>query len=82
MIEYQRATVLGTQTYGKGSVQNLLPLNNGGSIKVTIAKWFTPLGIGINGKGITPTTVVTLPADTATSTTDAQATQAVNLLLK
>jgi len=82
MIDYQRATVLGTQTYGKGSVQNLLPLNNGGSIKVTIAKWFTPLGIGINGKGITPTTVVTLPADTATSTTDAQATQAVNLLLK
>jgi len=82
MKDYKRATVLGTQTFGKGSVQNLLPLDNGGSIKVTIAKWFTPLGTGIDGKGITPDVITELPADAVMSTTDAQANQAVGLLLK
>jgi carboxyl-terminal processing protease len=80
MKDYQRATVLGTQTFGKGSVQDLVDLGNGGSIKVTIAKWFTPLGTGIDGKGITPDTIITLPDSVTPSKTDAQVQKALEIL--
>jgi carboxyl-terminal processing protease len=49
----------GTQTFGKGSVQELIPLTDGSSVKITVAKWFTPNGISISDKGITPKYVVT-----------------------
>jgi carboxyl-terminal processing protease len=82
MKDYKRATVLGVKTFGKGSVQNLIKLDNGGSIKVTIAKWFTPLGVGIDKKGIDPDVVVALPDGVTPSTTDVQVQKALELLGK
>jgi carboxyl-terminal processing protease len=80
--DYKRATLVGTKTFGKGSVQTLLPLDNGGTIKVTIAKWFTPLGVGIDGKGIEPDITLDLPDKTELSTSDPQVTKALEILNK
>lgn len=49
-----RALVVGTQTFGKGSVQTLIPLNDGSSLKITIAQYLTPGRISIQAVGITP----------------------------
>lgn len=53
-----RATLLGQQTYGKGSVQTVVPLSDGHAIKLTTSKYFTPSGASIHEKGITPDLVV------------------------
>ena len=52
------ASLLGTKSYGKGSVQQVINLQNGGILKVTIARWHLPSGANIDGEGITPDTVV------------------------
>lgn len=52
--DYGVAQVLGTTSYGKGSVQALDDLNDGGVLKVTVAKWYTPKGKNIDGTGIKP----------------------------
>jgi carboxyl-terminal processing protease len=59
---YKRATVIGEKTFGKGSVQNLIPLENGAGLKLTIAYWYTPAGIFINKKGIMPDILIKFPA--------------------
>jgi carboxyl-terminal processing protease len=56
--DHKRAIVMGTQTFGKGSVQTILPLGNGTAIKLTTARYFTPNGRSIQAKGITPDIVV------------------------
>ena len=48
------ATLMGTKSYGKGSVQQLINLKSGGSLKVTIARWYTPGGKNIDKEGIEP----------------------------
>jgi carboxyl-terminal processing protease len=48
--DHDRALILGTTTYGKGSAQNVFPLPNGGAVKLTTALWFTPSGRSINKK--------------------------------
>jgi carboxyl-terminal processing protease len=80
MKDYARAKVIGVKTFGKGSVQELTDLGNGGSIKVTVAKWFTPLGTGIDGTGIEPDIKVELPADTTDSKDDVQVQKALEIL--
>ena len=80
MKDYGRAKVVGVKTFGKGSVQNLLKLQNGGSIKVTIAKWFTPLGNGIDKTGIDPDVVVELPEGVTASKDDVQVQKALEIL--
>lgn len=55
-----RAIVVGTQTFGKALVQSVNPLSDGSGINVTIAHYFTPAGLDINHKGITPNIVSTL----------------------
>jgi len=52
--DYKRATLIGEKSFGKGSVQTLLPLPDGDGIKITIAKYYTPNGISIDGTGIEP----------------------------
>lgn len=78
--DYGRAKIVGEKSFGKGSVQNLIDLGNGGSVKVTVAKWFTPLGTGIDGKGIEPDTVVELAAGEVISKSDSQVKKALELL--
>jgi carboxyl-terminal processing protease len=52
--DWHRATILGTTTYGKGSVQSVVPLKDGSAVKLTIAKYYTPKGISIQSIGISP----------------------------
>ncbi|SEL47862.1 S41 family peptidase [Nitrosovibrio tenuis] len=52
--DHKRSIVMGTQTFGKGSVQTILPLGNNTAIKLTTARYFTPNGQAIQAKGITP----------------------------
>jgi carboxyl-terminal processing protease len=61
--DWGRAMVVGTQTFGKGSVQTIIPLSDGSGLRLTTAKYFTPKGRSIHGKGITPDIVVELPKD-------------------
>lgn len=56
--DHNRATILGTQSFGKGSVQTILPINNNSAIKLTTARYYTPSGRSIQAKGIEPDFVV------------------------
>jgi len=56
--DYKLGTIMGTQTYGKGVVQQIFDLSDGTSVKLTIAEYFTPNGRNINSIGITPDKVV------------------------
>jgi carboxyl-terminal processing protease len=56
--DHKRATILGVQSFGKGSVQTILPMNNGSAIKLTTARYFTPNGRSIQAKGIVPDVIV------------------------
>ena len=59
----RRATILGTRSFGKGSVQTIIPLDGRGALRLTTALYYTPSGASIQGHGITPDRVVTLPRD-------------------
>jgi len=63
--DWGRATVVGTQTFGKGSVQTIIPLSDGSGLRLTTAKYFTPKGRSIHGKGITPDVIVEVPKEPA-----------------
>ena len=63
--DHKRATVIGTQSFGKGSVQTILPLGNNTAVKLTTARYFTPSGRSIQAKGIVPDVIV--PEDPALS---------------
>jgi carboxyl-terminal processing protease len=52
--DHRRATVVGTQSFGKGSVQTIIPLGENGALRLTTALYYTPAGVSIQGKGITP----------------------------
>lgn len=56
--DHNRATVVGEQTFGKGSVQTVMPISNGQAIKLTTSKYFTPTGATIHGQGIMPDIVL------------------------
>ncbi len=59
--DHKRAVIMGTQTFGKGSVQTILPLGNNTAIKLTTARYFTPNGRSIQAKGIVPDIAVEDP---------------------
>jgi carboxyl-terminal processing protease len=54
----KRAVILGTKSFGKGSVQSVIPLPDGSGLRLTTSKYFTPSGVSIHGTGITPDVVV------------------------
>jgi carboxyl-terminal processing protease len=56
--DYKRATIMGSQTFGKGSVQNIRPLGENAAMKLTIARYFTPNGRSIQSIGIVPDVLV------------------------
>ncbi len=59
--DHRRATVVGTQSFGKGSVQTIIPLAENGALRLTTALYYTPAGKSIQGKGITPDIKVDQP---------------------
>jgi carboxyl-terminal processing protease len=59
--DWKRAVLIGTKTFGKGSVQTVIPLSDGSGLRLTTAKYFTPRGRSIHGIGITPDIIVELP---------------------
>ena len=60
--DWNRAVILGTVTFGKGSVQTVIPLSDGSGLRLTTAKYYTPKGKSIQGTGITPDIIVKLEA--------------------
>ncbi|MFZ5365134.1 MAG: S41 family peptidase [Patescibacteria group bacterium] len=78
--DHQKATLVGTQTFGKGSVQNLQTLSDGSSIKITIAKWLTPSGTSISDEGVAPDVEVEYTADDAAKDIDPQLQKALEIL--
>jgi len=56
--DYKRAIILGTKSFGKGSVQTVVPLSDGSALRLTTSKYFTPSGKEIHGKGIIPDIIV------------------------
>ena len=78
--EHGVATLIGAQTFGKGSVQELVKLDDGGSLKVTIARWLTPNGISISKAGLTPDIVVERTADDRVAGKDPQMDKALEFL--
>ncbi|MDR0480921.1 MAG: S41 family peptidase [Gallionellaceae bacterium] len=60
--DHKRALIMGTQTFGKGSVQTILPLGNGTALKLTTARYYTPNGRSIQAKGIVPDITVEDPS--------------------
>lgn len=80
--EHGVATVIGSQTFGKGSVQELMQLEDGSSLKVTIARWLTPNGTSISAGGLTPNVVVDRTADDRMNNKDPQLDAALEFLKK
>src|SRR3954451_22379416 len=69
--DHKRAIVIGTQTFGKGSVQTIMPLGNNTAIKLTTARYYTPGGRSIQALGVTPDVIVEDPTDVATRVREA-----------
>src|SRR6516165_3852424 len=61
--DHGRALLVGRKTYGKGSVQTVLPLSRGGAVKLTTSRYFTPSGASIHGKGLVPDILEDGPGD-------------------
>ena len=78
MQDYERAILVGETTFGKGLVQSIEPLTNGGALKVTTAVYLTPDGRDINKTGIEPDVVA--PDDPATTDVDEGVEAALELI--
>lgn len=80
--DHKRAIILGENTYGKGSVQSIIPLKNGGGMRLTVSKYYLPSGKSISDVGVTPDIFV--EEDTKdfkiNTDTDNQLSYAINLL--
>lgn len=77
--DYGVGTLVGTQTFGKGIVQNLFPLSDGSAVKITVSRYFTPAGNNIHGVGIEPDIIVEKEKD---SDQDDQLQKAIEVLSK
>jgi carboxyl-terminal processing protease len=70
--DHQRAVLVGTPTFGKGTVQTVIPLNDGSGLRLTTARYFTPKQRAIDGVGMTPDIVVEPPKPKTTSKSQEQ----------
>lgn len=80
--EYDEATLIGSRTFGKGSVQELVSVTSDTSLKVTVAHWFTPLGKSISNGGLTPDIEVKLTPENTKDGRDPVLEKAVEFLTK
>ncbi|MDP3985687.1 MAG: S41 family peptidase [bacterium] len=80
--DYTLATLVGTKTFGKGSVQDFQVFGDGSALKFTIAEWLTPLGRSINKLGIDPDEVVEFTEEDAAARRDPQMIRALEILQK
>jgi len=78
--EHGRALVVGTQSFGKGTVNHAVELSNGGAVYVSIARWLTPDGNQIEGRGITPDIPITLTLEDIEGQRDVAIFRAINVL--
>nr|MBP9757654.1 hypothetical protein [Candidatus Paceibacterota bacterium] len=79
--DYKVAKVIGEQSFGKGSVQTLIDIGSIGTLKVTVARWYTPSGRNISHQGISPDITVDLKDPKHASSTDPYMDAAVETLL-
>jgi carboxyl-terminal processing protease len=68
MQDWEQAIILGTQTFGKGSVQTVIPLSDGSALRLTTARYYTPKGRSIQTTGITPDIIAPLKTTNGTKT--------------
>ncbi len=78
--DYKRGLLIGERTFGKGSMQELNKLNDGSNLRITIAKWFTPLNRSIDGVGIMPDKEVKISEDDEKAERDPQLDEALKYL--
>jgi carboxyl-terminal processing protease len=78
--DQNRAELVGVTTFGKGVVQTLVPLSNGGTAHITSARWLTPNGTTIQGQGLTPDYVVEMTEDDYANDLDPQLDKAIQVL--
>lgn len=78
--DQKRGVILGIKTFGKGSVQEVEKFSDGSSLKLTIAKWFTPLGRTINHEGLTPDIFVEIKEEDIKNEYDRQKEEAIKYL--
>lgn len=78
--DYKRGIVIGETTYGKGSVQEVIYLGDGSSLRMSIAHWLTPNGRSIEDAGITPDRIIELTYEDALEDNDTQLTEAKSYL--
>lgn len=80
--EYNKATLIGNKTFGKGSVQELVPVTGDTSLKITVAHWLTPFGKSISDGGLTPDIEIKLTPENTKNGRDPILEKAVQYLLK
>jgi carboxyl-terminal processing protease len=80
--DHEQGVIVGEKTFGKGSVQDYQEFTDGSSLKLTIAKWYTPSGKSIDGEGITPDIKVDLTDQDYNQNRDPQLDKAIELLSK
>lgn len=78
--DWGKAKLVGTKTFGKGSVQDLVNLDDGSSVKITIAKWFTPKGRSIDEQGIEPDVKVEITPEDINKDKDPQLDKAIEII--